>query len=100
MFISFCRAYYCRGLVIKTTTEIKFSCNFVRIHFPHLVIMNLLKCEIMWTREIKTYNFHSFLYAKETTKRKIKYMFNLVFSAVSTSCFRNTLMEQSCTNIV
>jgi len=66
------------GLVIKTTTEMKISSNFVRIHFPHFTIMNLLKCEIMWAREIKTYTFHSFLYAKERAKRKIKYMFNLV----------------------
>jgi len=53
----------------------------------------------MWAREIKTYSFHSFLYAKETVKRKIKCVFNLVFSTVRTSCCRNTFMEQRCTYI-
>lgn len=72
MFISLRRAHYSRGLVIKTTTEIKFTSNFVRIHFPHFTIMNLFKCEIMWTREIKTYSFHSFLYAKKNSKEKNK----------------------------
>jgi hypothetical protein len=100
MFISLSRAHYSRGLVIKTATEMKFSSNPVSIHFPHFTIMNLLKCEIMWKREIKIYSFHSFLYAKETVKRKIKYTFNLVYSVVRTSSCRNTFMEQSCTKIV
>jgi hypothetical protein len=78
----------------------KFPSNFVRIHFPHFAIMNFLKCEIMWMRGIKTYSFHSFLYAKETVKRKIKYMFNLAFSAVRTSCCRNTFMEQGYPNFI
>jgi hypothetical protein len=62
--------------------------------------MNLLKCEIMWKREIKVYSSHPFLFAKETVKRKIKYTFNLVFFAIRTPVSRNTFMGKSCNKIV